>query len=599
MKHPKVLLLCLLLTTFSLLTQAQTREGIPYQAVLSTGSPVAQIIDVRFGLSSSGVLLYEEEHRTETSSEGLFSLIIGQGQPTSGSWNNLNWSDQVDLTVTINAGGDWEQFGTTPLQAVPKSFYALTAGSVENMSISDLTDVATSTIPDPGFTLKWNGSHWIPAQDAVKDDDHEPDNELQQLNLEGNVLTLSRQGGQIILPTGSETFSSTDSSLHYLDGFVGIGTPGPQSLLHLNGSLFAGTDTAVAGPQLRWVMSKGAFRTGILEAGNEAFWQEVNVGEGSFAANHSTKATGQYSTAFGDQTQANGKNTFAGGLASLANGDGTFAFGYTNYATGIRSAVFGQSNLTVGSFSFASGTGSQANGHATVAMGEGVLTESQNAASFGTYNVGTGLRTQWRDADPIFEIGNGTNNLNRSNAFQVLKNGRTGISPGSSSPAAQLHIFQQTDSIGGGLRLSAASLSYWEVVNRSDGHLAFYHDGSLLSTVDPATGAWVQLSDLRVKEQIHPLSVGLAELLTLSPVSYQYDFSESGRTTWGFIAQEVEEIFPDLVIEHGDLKGISYQEFSVLAIKAIQEQQAIIASQEQRLAELEARLEAIESAISK
>lgn len=600
MKPLKALFLCLLFICFAEYSAAQSEEGIPYQAVLSSSqSAVSQSIDVRFGISKNGYLIYEEEHQTETSSDGLFSLIIGQGSVTVGSWNNLVWSDNLDLSVEINTGGDWETFGSTRLQSVPKSFYALKAGSVDNMSLSELTDVANEPVPTPGFTLKWNGSHWIPSQDQVDDGDHEADNEIQQISLEGRTLSLSRQGGQVVLPFGEETFSATDSSLHYLDGFVGIGTSAPQTMLHLTGGILVGADTSSAGAQFRFSSIKGAFRAGILEAGNESFWNGSEVGLGSFAVNHSTKATGEYSSAFGDLSQANGKNSFAGGLASLANGDGSFSFGYTNYATGIRSAVFGQSNLSIGSFSFATGTGTQSNGHVSVAMGEGVLSEASNAASFGKYNVGSGLRTQWRDADPIFEIGNGSNNLNRSNAFLVLKNGQTAVDPGNQSPAAQLHVFQDTDSIGGGIRLSASSLSYWEMVNRQDGHLAFYHDGNLLSTVDPATGAWVQLSDFRVKKEISPLTAGIEEVMQLSPVRYRYAYEAEGRETWGFIAQDIEELFPDLVISQGELKGLSYQEFSILAIKAIQDQQEIIDQQQHRINDLETRMKALETAISK
>ena len=596
----KASLLCLLFTISARICFAQPHEGIPYQAVLNSGtSSVSHTIDVRFGLYSDGSLLYEEEHQTTPHANGLFNLVIGQGAVTAGSWNALDWAEPVDLSVDVNIGGDWDHFGSTLLQSVPKSFYALRAGTVDNLSITELTDVNTTSIPEPGFTLKWNGSHWIPGTDNVRDEDFEIDNELQQLSLEGNVLSLSRQGGQILLPGATETFTATDSSLYYLGDLVGIGTEFPQARFHVSGDILVAPDSLSAGSQMRWNMDKGAFRAGILESGSESFWNGQLVGEGSFAVNHSTKATGQYSSAIGDQTQANGKNSFAGGLASLANGDGAFSFGYTNYATGIRSVTFGQSNLSTGAFSVSAGTGTQANGHASVAMGEGVLTESMNAAAFGTYNSGSGLRAQWRDTDPIFEIGNGRNALHRSNALLVLKNGRTAISPGIASPASQLHVFQQSDSIGGGIRLSSGSAGYWEFVARADGHLAFYRDGHLLSTIDPTTGAWVQLSDVQVKEDIQPMTAGLDELLQLSPVTYHYVFEEEGRETYGLIAQEVERIFPDLVISHGNLKGLSYQEFSILAIKAIQEQHDLIQSQQTRIEDLEARMKALESAILK
>lgn len=580
---------------------AQTDQGIPYQAVLRVDQqPTSQAdLEVRYSIYDETALIYQEDHQTRTTEGGLFSLVIGQGDPLVGSWGSIDWGTPLSLSVDVKHNGDWQTFGRTDLQAVPVSFYALKAGSVEEMSLTDLVDVTNANPPAPGYTLKWNGSHWMAGEDAVADEDASPENELQTISIENDVITLSRQGGSIQLPGRDATFAVGDSGIHYLHGSVGIGTDEPQALFHLQGDLIIGIDTTTAGSLLRWDEESGAFRAGILESGTESYWQQQQLGLGSFAVNHSTRATGEYSTALGDQSQANGKNSFAGGLASLANADGSFSFGYTNYTTGIRSVAFGQSNIASAAYSFVAGTGNQVTGQSAFATGEGVQGVSMNSVSFGRFNVGFGLTDQWRTVDPILEIGNGTNHINRSNAFLILKNGQTAIAPGTASPASQLHVFQEQDSLGGGLRLSATNAGYWELLTRYDGHLAMYQNGQLKATVDPSTGAWIQLSDIRLKENIQPLSHGITDLLQLRPVSYQYRFAESNVTTWGFIAQEVEEIFPNLVREQGEHLGISYQEFSVLAIKAIQDQQAIISEQEKKIDSLESRIKAIELQLNK
>lgn len=595
------LLLILFTSSFSIGLNAQTERGIPYQAVLRMDNSAANSTDllVRYSIYDGQNILYQEEHSTRTSEGGLFNLVIGQGDAIIGSWASIDWQKVLSLSVDINVDGDWDRFGQTDLNAVPVSFYALKAGSVDGMSITELADVTNTVTPEAGYTLKWNGSHWMAGEDAVNDADASPENEIQTLSIDGDLLSLSRQGGSIRLPLQEAIFASGDSGIHYLNGSVGIGTDAPQSLLHLTGSLIAGTDTAIAGSLLRWDHETGAFRAGILEAGFESLWQGANLGHGSFAVNHNTRASGEYSSAFGDGSQANGKNSFAGGLSSLANADGSFSFGYTNYTTGIRSVAFGQSNIASGAFSFITGTGNQTTGRATFAAGEGLQGISMNSAVFGRFNAAFGLTDQWRSADPILEIGNGSNHIDRSNAFLVLKSGRVGIAPGMESPVAQLHIFQQQDTLGGGLRLSAMNTGYWEMVTRADGHLAMYQNGSLKATVDPSTGAWIQLSDFRVKKNIEPLYKGLEQLMKLTPVSYQYTFSESEVTTWGFIAQDVQKLFPNLVRTHGELLGLSYQEFSVLAIKAIQEQQELITEQDLRIRSLESRLEAIEAQLNK
>ena len=49
------------------------------------------------------------------------------------------------------------------------------------------------------------------------------------------------------------------------------------------------------------------------------------------------------------------------------------------------------------------------------------------------------------------------------------------------------------------------------------------------------------------------------------------DELDSGPRHLGFIAQEVEPLFPELVSNTGEFKGISYPEFAPVAIAALQE----------------------------
>lgn len=99
------------------------------------------------------------------------------------------------------------------------------------------------------------------------------------------------------------------------------------------------------------------------------------------------------------------------------------------------------------------------------------------------------------------------------------------------------------------------------------------------------------------------------------PVDYEMaHHNPSQKKSIGFIAQDVQRLFPELVTvitdtSHGykgltDLHAINYDGFGVLAIKAIQEQQAILQTQDQKiklqqqsLDELISELKAIKSFI--
>jgi hypothetical protein len=93
------------------------------------------------------------------------------------------------------------------------------------------------------------------------------------------------------------------------------------------------------------------------------------------------------------------------------------------------------------------------------------------------------------------------------------------------------------------------------------------------------------LSDARLKENIRDLDVGLAELMALKPRKFDWKEGKGGDTkdVRGFIAQEVEEVFPDLIGGWADpapegeepYKSVRADLIPVL-VKAIQEQQAII-----------------------
>ena len=109
-----------------------------------------------------------------------------------------------------------------------------------------------------------------------------------------------------------------------------------------------------------------------------------------------------------------------------------------------------------------------------------------------------------------------------------------------------------------------------------------------------AFGSW---SDSRLKENITDLPNQLANITALRPVEFDYIESEGGGHQLGFVAQEVEEIYPDLVGERQDgmktLAGMGKMEARL--IKAIQEQQATIESQAAAITDLTTRLIALEN----
>jgi len=94
-------------------------------------------------------------------------------------------------------------------------------------------------------------------------------------------------------------------------------------------------------------------------------------------------------------------------------------------------------------------------------------------------------------------------------------------------------------------------------------------------------------SDRRLKENITDLPSQLANIVALRPV--EFDFKDGSGHAIGFIAQEVQSIYPDNVAENenGFLNLLGMSRMDARLIKAIQDLNAKVEALEARVAELE------------
>jgi hypothetical protein len=110
------------------------------------------------------------------------------------------------------------------------------------------------------------------------------------------------------------------------------------------------------------------------------------------------------------------------------------------------------------------------------------------------------------------------------------------------------------------------------------------------------------ISDKRLKENIKPLNYGLAQINQLNAVQYNFISDQSKATRLGLLAQEIEQILPELVSTGSDAmqtKAVDYVGIIPVLIKATQEQQEIIDSQNIKIKSLEDRLNVIEEKLKK
>ena len=101
-------------------------------------------------------------------------------------------------------------------------------------------------------------------------------------------------------------------------------------------------------------------------------------------------------------------------------------------------------------------------------------------------------------------------------------------------------------------------------------------------------------SDRRFKKDITPFDHVLDRLAALQPVHYFWRASEfpdrqfGARRAYGLIAQDVEQVLPELVVTNEDgFKAVDYSELPLLTIQAVKDLKAENDGLKQRLAELE------------
>ena len=128
--------------------------------------------------------------------------------------------------------------------------------------------------------------------------------------------------------------------------------------------------------------------------------------------------------------------------------------------------------------------------------------------------------------------------------------------------------------------------------------LGFYYNGGFKAVIDDIDGDWVPSSDIRLKENFEHYKSVLPGIKKLDVLTYHYIADKTGKRSFGLVAQNLKQYFPELVSgseENGNYLGISYAKTGVLAIKAIQEQHVIIEEQQKRIETLEKRLAVLES----
>ena len=189
--------------------------------------------------------------------------------------------------------------------------------------------------------------------------------------------------------------------------------------------------------------------------------------------------------------------------------------------------------------------------------------------------------------------------------FIVKSDGDVGV--GTLNPEANMHLICDQNTTYGGLEIENVNGmgSEWRLfVNKEDqennGNLYLYHNDVEKGYFSTGGGGYFSTSDRRRKEDIRQMGTVMDRLKQLEPTSYIFKDDSKHRRSLGFIAQDVQPLFPELVDYSAadDLYTMHYSGLGVIAIKGVQELSEENDALKTKNVELEKRLLRLESLVT-
>ena len=223
---------------------------------------------------------------------------------------------------------------------------------------------------------------------------------------------------------------------------------------------------------------------------------------------------------------------------------------------------------------------------------------SENSGTIAALKVTTGTQTLLVDGNEIDSDESIHLNFNSNNPVNIKTNQeRTDINMkhGSFSGA----------NFGLSIENEGPNDNWWTFYTvNSNGDLDLNFKGSLVGHFDPSSGVYMATSDRNRKEDIRSLNNVLEKVMFLQPSVYKFIGDENNRDHLGFIAQDIEQYFPE-VVKAGtvgdteeELYTMDYSALGVIAITAVQEQQALIENQAKEIETLKEIIEELASRVS-
>lgn len=548
-------------------TAQQLPSTFNYQAVVNAddGSPVAaKKITVEVSILQGNdcennpgcPVLWQELHYPTTSDFGLFSIEIGAPSATNtyagsqANYSAINWLDVSQGYYYLKVRADFGEsenlnslsdLGTTKFSAVPYSLVAQKAdfatsatsantitpdanGKISN-KLAQLSDVDVSTV-SAGEVLAWDGKKWtnkVPAAQGVSTLKELTDTDFGT-PANKDVLMYNSTAGK----WESKALDLKQSLADLTD--VTTTTPGNGQVLTYNSGAWKNQAIALSNISGVNISSPTANQVLTFDGTN---WVNRESAEWTADANgiYTTKKVGIGRSAAADKLLViQGKLNGANATTSF-DGDG-IDMSHGHLSLGGKAEGLG--SVAIRQNSTAKGVGS-------IAIGDYVETTGDNSMTLGVHLTNTAPNSlivgAWNDKSVkgLFEIGGGNDEDHRVSIFSVRKENGEG----------KVKII-----------------------------------GTLEASGEITSSNITSSSDRRLKTNITPLEKSIDKVMKLNGVTFNWDKTiaknknASTALQYGFIAQEIEKVIPELVSEDSDgYKTVNYIGVIPVLTQAMQEQQ--------------------------
>lgn len=358
------------------------------------------------------------------------------------------------------------------------------------------------------------------------------------------TVTGSGTANYIPIWTGSSVIGN--SKVYQTGGRVGVGTTAPTVALDVNGRINVSKAYRISGLDV------------LITPGSTTTSNNVGVGFQALSSN----TTGLDNTAVGQSA-----------LHAITDGSNDTGIGFA----ALQSDTAGY-NTAVGAFAMFSNT----TGVSNTASGEFAL----EANTIGNYNTALG------------QLALGNNSTGSSN-IAIGRQAAQFVSGGNSN---NIHIGSPGASVdNGAIRIGAIGTQTSFFAAGINGVTTGVND-AVPVVIDSNGQLGTVSSSRRFKEDIQDMGGASERLMGLRPVTFRYrkPFADGSKPLqYGLVAEEVAEVYPDLVTHSADgqVETVKYQVLDSMLLNEVQKQRGLIRQQQMEIDVLKEKLEKLEGAL--